>query len=183
MRACAVLNTCALLRSVDSDTAFLEPWRLPSANREVHDRWRMNRERISGMPFARVQHGSRFMRALQTVFAFAFAGGTFALSAMAQPPPIMAVVITNAAPVSSSADDGQTPIGVATIGSTLRVIETSEGWYRVNFDDPETGLRVRFIQMKDARLVLPNSSRLRQSASGTTATLPDVQSWSGQFFE
>ena len=35
-RVCAVLNTCALLRGVDSD-AFLGPWRLPSANREVHD--------------------------------------------------------------------------------------------------------------------------------------------------
>ena len=183
VRVCAVLNTCALLRGVDSETAFLEPWRLPSANREVHDRWRMNRERISGMPFPPVQHRRRFMRARQTVFAFAFAGGTLALPAMAQPPPIMAVVITIAAPVFSSADDGQTPIGVATIGSTLRVIETTEGWYRVNFDDRETGLRVRFIRMKDARLVLTNSSRLRQYASGTTDTLPDVQSWSGQFFE
>jgi hypothetical protein len=123
------------------------------------------------------------LRVLQTVFAFACAGGAFAQPAMAQPPPIMAVVITIAAPVFSSADDGQKPIGVATIGSTLRVIETTEGWYRVNFDDPETGLRVRFIQMKDARLVLPNSSRLRQRASGTTAALPNVQSWSGQFFE
>jgi hypothetical protein len=123
------------------------------------------------------------MRVLQVVCAFAVAGGAFAPAAMAQPPPIMAVVITIAAPVFSSADDRQTPIGVATIGSTLRVIETTDGWYRVNFDDPETGLRVRFIQMKDARLVLSNSSRLRQRASGSTAALPTVQSWSGQFFE
>ena len=123
------------------------------------------------------------MRVLQTVFAFAFAGGAFAQPALAQPPPIMAVVITTATPVFSSADDRQTPIGVVAIGTTLRVIETTEGWYRVNFDDPQTGLRVRFIRMKDARLVLPNSSRLRQYASGTTDTLPDVQSWSGQFFE
>ena len=123
------------------------------------------------------------MRARQTVFAFAFAAGTLALPAMAQPPPIMAVVITIAAPVFSSADDGQTPIGVATMGSTLRVIETTVGRDRVNFDDRETGLRVRFIRMKDGPPVLPNSSRLRQDASGTTDTLPDVQSWSGQFFE
>jgi hypothetical protein len=123
------------------------------------------------------------MRVLQTVLAVAFAGGAFAQPAMAQPPPIMAVVITIAAPVFSSPDHRQTPIGVATIGSTLRVIETTEGWYRVNFDDPETGLRVRFIQIKDARLLLPNSSRVRQWASGSTAALPDVESWSGQFFE
>jgi len=94
----------------------------------------------------------------------------------------MAVVITTAAPVFSSADDRQTPIGVATIGSTLRVIETTEG-YRVNFDDPQTGLRVRFIQTKDARLVLPNSSRLRQWASGSTVAPADVQSWSAEFIE
>jgi uncharacterized membrane protein len=123
------------------------------------------------------------MRVLQTVFAVAFAGGAFAQPVMAQPPPIMAVVITTATPVFSSADDRQTPIGVAAIGTTLRVIETTEGWYRVNFDDPQTGLRVRFIQMKDARLLLPNSSRLRPWASGSTAAPPHVQSWSGQFFE
>ena len=123
------------------------------------------------------------MRVLQTVFVFAFAGGAFAQPALAQPPPIMAVVITTATPVFSSADDRQTPIGVVAIGTTLRVIETTEGWYRVNFDDPQTGLRVRFIQMKDARLLLPNSSRLRPWASGSTAAPPHVQGWSGQFFE
>ena len=122
------------------------------------------------------------MRVLQTVFVFAFAGGALAQPAFAQPPPIMAVVISTAAPVFSSADDRQRPIGVATIGSTLRVIETTEGWYRVNFDDPETGLRVRFIQTKDARLILQTGSRLRPWASGSTAP-PDVQSSSGQFFE
>jgi hypothetical protein len=123
------------------------------------------------------------MRVLQAVFVFAFAGGTFAQPATAQLPPTMAVVVTTATPVFSSADDRQTPIGVAAIGTTLRVIETTEGWYRVNFDDPQTGLRVRFIQMKDTRLLLANSSRLRPWASGTTAAPPHVQSWSGQFFE
>jgi len=54
------------------------------------------------------------MRVLQTVFAFAFAGGAFAQPALAQPPPIMAVVITTATPVFSSADDRQTPIARTT---------------------------------------------------------------------
>ena len=69
-----------------------------------------------------------FVKILTTMFAFAFAGGTFAQPALAQPPPpTMATVITIAAPVFSSADDQQTPIGVAAIGSVLRVIETIEG--------------------------------------------------------
>ena len=114
--------------------------------------------------------------------AFAFAGGVFAQAALAQPPPTMATVITIAAPVFSSADDRQTPIGAATLGSALRVIETTEGWYRVNFDDPQAGLRVRFIRTKDARLLLPDSSRLRQWPSGSIAPPLDIQSWSGQFY-
>ena len=123
------------------------------------------------------------MRILTTVLAFAAAGGAFAQPTLAQPPPTMATVITIAAPVFSSADDRQTPIGVAAIGSVFRVIGTTEGWYQVNFDDPQTGLRVRFIKMVDARLLLPNTSHRRQWTSGSTAPLPDAQTWAGPIFQ
>jgi hypothetical protein len=123
------------------------------------------------------------VRVLKTMVAFALAGGAFAQPAFAQPPPPMATVITIAAPVFSSADDRQAPIGLATFGSALRVIETTEGWYRVNFDDPQAGLRVRFIRMKDARLLLPNNSRLRQWPSGSLGMPLNIQSWSGHSFE
>ena len=126
------------------------------------------------------------MKSLKTVFALTFACAVLAQPAMAQPPPATtAIVITIGAPVFESADHGQAPVGAATIGSTLRVIETmaTEGWYRVNFEDAESGLRVRFIQMKDLRVLLPNSSRLLLWSSSSAAVLRDVQSWSGPIVE
>ena len=123
------------------------------------------------------------MTRVETVLALTFAGTMCAQPVTAQPPPApTAIVTTIAAPVFRTADGRQAPIGVATLGSTLRVIETTEGWYRVNFDDPQTGLRVRFIQMKDVRLLLPNSGHLLLRASGSTAPQA-VQSWPGQIFD
>ena len=126
------------------------------------------------------------MRRLETVCGLTVAAAMLAQPAIAQPlPATTAIVITTSAPVFGTADDQQAPIGVATIGTSLRVIETmtTEGWYRVNFEDAQNGLRVRFIQMKDVRLLLPNSGRLLLWSSGTAAALRDVQSWSGPIVE
>jgi hypothetical protein len=124
------------------------------------------------------------MTTFTTVLAFTCAGVMLAQSSLAQPPPVgTAVVITVAAPVFATADASRARVGVAAIGSTLRVIALAEGWYCVNFDDPQAGVRVRFIQSKDVRLSLPNSGRLLLWSSGRSASLMDVRSWSGEVIE
>lgn len=124
------------------------------------------------------------MRALKTVFAFTCAGVMFAQPSLAQPPPAAAaVVITVAAPVFATADESRAPVGVAALGSTLQVIALEEGWYCINFEDSEAGLRVRFIQSKHVTLSLPNSGRLLLWSSGRNAALMNVQSWSGEVIE
>jgi hypothetical protein len=61
------------------------------------------------------------------------------------------VIVTVAAPVFASAYESELPLQVAKIGSRLKVIDSTPGWYRVEFKDPQMGRQTGFIQIRNVR--------------------------------
>jgi len=56
------------------------------------------------------------------------------------------------APVYSSTDDSLTPLRVARENSVLRLLEVDGDWCRVEFQDPELGLRVGYVRTRLVRI-------------------------------
>lgn len=62
------------------------------------------------------------------------------------------VIITASAAVFATPNDGQPPLRVAKEGSVLLLVDSTGGWYRVEFEDPQFGRRVGYVQQRYARL-------------------------------
>jgi hypothetical protein len=59
---------------------------------------------------------------------------------------------TENAPVFASANDRQQPLRVARQGSVLLLLEEQGDWCRVEYQDPELGLRTGYVQRKFVRI-------------------------------
>ena len=61
-------------------------------------------------------------------------------------------VVTQAAPIYLAPDATRQPLRVARDGSRLRVVEQSNGWFTVQFQDPQFGLRTGYIESRYVRV-------------------------------
>jgi hypothetical protein len=66
----------------------------------------------------------------------------------------MVTVITTA-PVFVLPDATRTPLQLAKEGSVLKLLDIQGDWYHVQFNDPQLGLRVGYVQTKHAKLQIP----------------------------
>jgi opacity protein-like surface antigen len=60
-------------------------------------------------------------------------------------------VLTIAAPVYLLPDATRTPLRVVEAGTAVNILEEVEGWYRIEFRDPQFGSRVGYVQSKFVR--------------------------------
>lgn len=72
--------------------------------------------------------------------------------------------ITATAPVFASPNASQQPLRVAREGSVLILIDTNPEWTQVEFQDPEFGRRVGYVQTKNVR-ISGAASRVSEPAS------------------
>ena len=89
------------------------------------------------------------MKAVAILFVAAVQ--VFVLSQTLQAQEPQAVLVTVAAPVYVQPDSNRTPLRVAQVGSVLRVLGTEGDWYQVEFQDPQYGRRVGYVEKKNVR--------------------------------
>jgi hypothetical protein len=65
------------------------------------------------------------------------------------------IVVNESAPIFVSPDAGLTPLRVAKEGSALNVIATEGNWYRVEFQDPQFGRRVGYLEKRHVTALAP----------------------------
>jgi hypothetical protein len=65
----------------------------------------------------------------------------------------LAVVVTVAAPIYLLPDTTRTPLRILELREYVRVRKNDGGWLRVDFQDPQFGLRTGYIQTKLVQLV------------------------------
>ena len=71
--------------------------------------------------------------------------------------PARTATTTTTAPVFASQNENQEPLRVAREGSVLVLLEQLGDWCRVEFQDPEFGGRVGYVQRKFVRIGRPIS--------------------------
>src|SRR5688572_16714970 len=85
------------------------------------------------------------------------------------------VTITEAAPVFAAANETQAPVRTARAGSILLLIGTNAEWTRVEFQDPQFGRRLGFVQTKFLRF-----NKRASAAAPVTVGPPQAPSSSQQ---
>jgi hypothetical protein len=78
------------------------------------------------------------------------------------------VVVTEPAPVFVTPNEKQTPLRVASAGSVLLFLNSEGDWYHVEFNDPDVGRRVGYVQKRFARFVEPDSPPAPKTTGGST---------------
>jgi hypothetical protein len=68
------------------------------------------------------------------------------------------VVVTVTAPVFLKPDATATPFRLAKEGSALRVVTSERDWYRIEFEDPQFGRSLGYIQKRHVKAVPPPAS-------------------------
>ena len=126
-----------------------------------------------------------------TVLVFGVSLVAAATPAMAQTPERVAVTV--AAPVFLEADATMTPLRLAREGSVLKVATAEGEWYQVEFDDPQFGRRIGYIEKRHVRVLPPEVSsmeavdltvaeaRLRPAAAAAQDLWPPVPTRSSKY--
>ncbi len=79
------------------------------------------------------------------------------LASAAVPASAQDAIVVAAAPIYVYPDSARTPLRTAAADTRLRVIEErAHGWVRVEFQDPQYGRRVGYVQSRFLRIVRPN---------------------------
>ena len=76
------------------------------------------------------------------------------------------------APIYLKPDIARTPLRVAAVNTSLKVVEDNGEWLQVQFLDPQYGTRVGFIESKNVRVHKPDLRPMDLSVRPTTA--PDT---------
>ena len=82
--------------------------------------------------------------------------------------------ITATAPVFGSPNANQAPLRVAREGSVLLLIDTNAEWTQVEFQDPEFGRRVGYVQTKYVRIDSPPSRAVAPASPEPPRAVPGV---------
>jgi len=85
------------------------------------------------------------------------------------------VYVAAAAPIFIYADASRVPLRVAIAGTRLKVIKVDGDWYNVEFQDPQYGPRIGFIEKKYLKIEAPDLRPMDLSvpASRPVTTVPD----------
>lgn len=89
-------------------------------------------------------------------------------------------VVTQPAPIYLAPDASRQPLRVARDGSRLRVVEQSNGWFTVQFQDPQFGLRTgyvesRYVRVEPSAALQPMDLSVAESPRVATAPAPAPQ--------
>lgn len=104
------------------------------------------------------------------LLAFCVAVPTFAQSTL------RTATTTVAAPVFLTANENQTPLRVAKEGSVLLLLDLTGDWCHVEFQDPDFGRRVGYIQTKYVRLnTTPSETPVNLSVPPSPGPAPRVR--------
>jgi len=82
-----------------------------------------------------------------------------------------AAVISNA-PIYIGAVETQSPLRVASVGTTLQVVADHGEWLQIAFNDPQWGRRIGWIQKKNVRVTDPTLRPMDLSIRDTPAASP-----------
>jgi hypothetical protein len=82
-------------------------------------------------------------------------GLVFAGTASAQTQSDQTAIVITVAPIYLNPDTTRLPLRTASVGTTLRVLDDAGDWLHVQFQDPQYGLRVGYIQKQSVRLSQP----------------------------
>jgi hypothetical protein len=74
--------------------------------------------------------------------------------------PIGSIVVNVATPVLSAPDISAMPLRVAKEGSVVTALEAAGDWYRIEFNDPQRGRSIGFVQKRDVSLVAPDHRQM-----------------------
>jgi len=61
-------------------------------------------------------------------------------------------VVATVAPIYLLPDSARTPLRTAAVNTTLRVMEDNGAWLKVEFKDPDLGLRVGYVESKHVQV-------------------------------
>jgi hypothetical protein len=104
------------------------------------------------------------MKRIQLVYAVALC---CALAIPAETQDVTAVVVT-AAPIYIEPDASRVPLRTAAVNTTLQVVEDRGDWLKVEFQDPQYGRSVGFVQTNKIRVVHPERGPMDLSVAPST---------------
>src|SRR5262245_34259048 len=99
------------------------------------------------------------------------------LACLLSPTPALAqdAIVTTAAPIFVLPDVNRVPLRTAAVNSRLRVLEEKpEGWVRVEFQDPQFGKRIGFIERRHVTIQRPELVPMDLSVERQPAQTPAV---------
>ena len=92
------------------------------------------------------------------------------------------VVVNENAPVFVQPDAALQPLRVAKVGSALNVAgDVNSNWYRVEFQDPQFGRRVGYVEKRFVTAIGPESVDLSVPEAGPAVAAPSFQQTAPQF--
>jgi len=97
---------------------------------------------------------------------------TFEAAAQENASPRRKAIVAAAAPIYLLPDANRTPLRVAPEGSWLNVLDTAGEWYHVEFNDPQIGPRVGYVQAKFVTLSQPEDRQPSAAASSNDSIEP-----------
>jgi hypothetical protein len=95
------------------------------------------------------------------------------LASAAVPASAQDAIVLAAAPIYVYPDSARTPLRTAAADTRLRVVEErADGWVRVEFQDPQYGRRVGYVESRFLRIVRPNEQPLDLSVPEAPEAAP-----------
>src|SRR5437899_431776 len=73
---------------------------------------------------------------------------------------VQRVSVVVAAPIFLKPEASLVPLRMAKEGSVLNVLESAGDWYCVEFNDPQFGRRIGYIQKKQVKVLPPDYSQI-----------------------
>jgi hypothetical protein len=84
-------------------------------------------------------------------------------------------IVTTTAPIFVLPDSNRAPLRTAAVNTRLQVLEEKpEGWVRVEFQDPQFGKRVGFIEARYVKILRPELEPMDLSVGREPARAPDA---------
>ena len=84
-------------------------------------------------------------------------------------------IVTTAAPIFVLPDSNRVPLRTAAVNTRLQVLEEKpEGWVRVEFQDPQFGKRIGFIESRYVKILPPELEPMDLSVGREPARVPAV---------
>lgn len=103
---------------------------------------------------------------------FAIAGLASPSAAQDASPSYGTAIVTANAPIYLNPDTARVPLRTAAVNTVLRVVEDLGDWLKVEFQDPQFGRRVGYVQASNVRVSRPNQQPMDLSIPGSGTPQP-----------